>query len=108
MPHTIQWDLAYSHFQTFRNCLPDLIDETCVSEYHAIIDSIEEAGQLNLQDFRIEPNKMLFHMVKARAAEQTASRMRVQYSNSRYCDSDHFSWKLIQLQGFLNSTEQTV
>ena len=23
------------------------------------------------------------------------------------CDSDHFSWKLIQLQGFLNSTEQT-
>jgi hypothetical protein len=52
MRHTTEWALAYSRFQTFRNSLPGLIDEDCVSEYHAIIESLEQAGQSDLDDFK--------------------------------------------------------
>jgi hypothetical protein len=72
MRHTIEWALAYSRFQTFRNSLPGLIDEDCVSEYHAIIESLEPAGQSDLDDFRIDESKLALRMVQARAGEHIA------------------------------------
>ena len=75
MRHTTEWALAYCRFQTFRNSLPGLIDEDCVSE---------------------------FRMVQARAGEHIAPRVGVQYSNKKYCDWEYFCCKLDGLQDFLN------
>jgi hypothetical protein len=106
MRHTTEWALAYSRFQTFRNSLPGLIDEDCISEYHAIIESLEQAGQSDLDDFRIDESKLAFRMVQARAGEHIAPRVGVQYSNKKYCDWEYFCCKLDGLQDFLNRLDQ--
>lgn len=74
MSHT-QWAQAYSHLETFRSSLPGLIDEDCVSEYHAIIKSLEQARQLDLGDFRIDVSKLAFRLVQASAGEHIAPRV---------------------------------
>lgn len=102
MSDTNQWELAYNHFQTFRNNLPGLIDEDCVSEYHAIIDVLERAGQRALDDLRIDASQLEFRLVQSRSGEHIDPRVGVQYSNKRYCDREYFCQKLDQLQAVLN------
>ena len=106
MRHTTEWALAKSRFQTFRCSLPGLIDEDCVSEYHAIIESLEQAGQSDLNDFRIDASKLAFRMVQARTGEHIDPRVGVQYSNKKYCDWEYFCRKLDKLQDFLNRPDK--
>src|SRR5581483_3640739 len=107
MREPIQWERAHSHFQAFRNNLPGIIDEDCVSEYHAIIDALEEAGQGTLGEFRIDASKITFVMVQSRSGEHIDPRVGVQYSNKKYCDREYFCPKLDQLQDILNRPDQT-
>ena len=106
MRQTTEWALANSRFHTFRSGLPDLIDEDCVSEYHAIIDSLEQAGQSDLNDFRVDANKLAFLIMQVCTAEHINPRVRVQYSNKRYCDWEYFCCKLDNLQDFLNRPDK--
>ena len=106
MRHAIEWTLANSRFQTFRCSLPGFIDEDCVSEYHSIIESLEQAGQSDLNDFRIDASKLTFRMVQARTGEHTDPRVGVQYSNKKYCDWEYFCCKLGQLQEFLSRSDK--
>ena len=106
MRQTTEWELANSRFQTFRRGLPGLIDEDCVSEYHALIESLEQAGQSGLNDFRIDASKLAFRMVQACTGEHINPRLRVQYSNKKYCDWEYFCCKLDQLQEFLNRPDK--
>ena len=106
MRHTTEWALANSRFQTFGWSLPSLIDEDCVSEYHAIIESLEQAGQSDLNDFRIDASKLAFRMVQARMGEHIDPRVGVQYSNRKYCDWEYFCSKLDKLQDFLNRPDK--
>jgi len=106
MRQTAELALAKSRFQTFRGSLPGLIDEDCVSEYHAVIESLEQAGQLDLNDFRIDASKLAFRMVQACTGEHIDPRVGVQYSNKKYCDWEYFCRKLDQLQGFLNRPDK--
>src|SRR5262250_3273817 len=106
MRHTTEWAVANSRFQAFRSSLPGLIDENCVSEYHAIIELFAQAGQSDLDDFRIDANKLAFRMVQAHAGEHIAPRVGVQYSNKKYCDWEYFWSKLDELQDFLNRPDQ--
>jgi hypothetical protein len=41
-------------------------------------------------------------MVQARTGEHIDPRVGVQYSNKKYCDSEHFGSKLERLHDFLN------
>lgn len=101
-----QWEAACRRFQTFQRNLPDLIDETCVSEYHAILDALEQAGRRPL-DFRIEESKLTFRLVQAhRAGENIGPRVAVQYSNKKYCDWEYFRRNLDQLQDVLDQRNQ--
>jgi hypothetical protein len=100
-----QWEAAYRRFQTFQKNLPGLIDENCVSEYHAILESLEQAGQRPL-DFRIDDSKMAFRLVQARSGEHIDPRVGVQYSNKKYCDWEYFCRNLDQLQEVLNQRNQ--
>ena len=102
MRRDTDWALANSRLQTFRSSLPGLIDEDCVSSYHAIIESLEQAVQLDLHDFRIDASKLAFRMVHAYAGEHIAPRVGVQYSSKKYCDWEYFRCKLDELQDFLN------
>jgi hypothetical protein len=106
MRQTTEWVLANNRFETFRSSLPSLIDEDCVSEYHAIIDSLEQAGESDLNDFRIDANKLAFRIMQACTAEHINPRVRVQYSNKRYCDWEYFCCKLDKLQDFLNRPDK--
>ena len=105
MRDAIQWEAAYLRFQTFRKNLSGLIDENCVSEYHAILESLEQAGQRPL-DFRIDDSKMTFRLVQARSGEHIDPRVGVQYSNKKYCDWEYFCRNLDQLQEVLNQRNQ--
>ncbi|HLV94098.1 MAG TPA: hypothetical protein VKS44_02815 [Candidatus Acidoferrales bacterium] len=102
----IEWAEANRCLQAFRRSLPGLIDEDCVSEYHAIIDSLEQAGQTNLDAFRIDASKLAFRMLHAYSGEHTAPRVGVQYSNKKYCDWEYFCHKLDELRDFLNHLDQ--
>ena len=106
MRQTTQWALANSRFKLFRSSLPGLIDEDCVSEYHAIIESLEQAGQSDLNDFRIDASKLTFRMVQARTGEHIDPRVGVQYSNKKYCDWEYFCCKLDKLQDFLSRPDK--
>jgi len=79
---TTEWALANSRFHTFRSGLPDLIDEDCVSEYHAIIKSFEKAGQSDLNDFRIDANKLGFRVVKACTGEHQSAHESIATKNT--------------------------
>lgn len=106
MRQTAEWALANSRFQTFRSSLPGLIDEDCVSEYHAIIESLEHSGKLDLNDFKIDASKLEFRLVQARAGEHVDPRVGVQYSNKKYCDWECFCCNLDKLQDFLNRPDK--
>ena len=99
----IEWELAYNQFQAFRNNLRDPINEDCVSEYHTIIESLEAAGEQNLDEFRIDADKMEFLLVQAVSGEHIDPRIGVQYSNKKYCDREYFCGKADQLQKHLRS-----
>lgn len=96
-----EWELAYSQFQVFRNSLRGLIDEDCISEYHRIVESLQQAGDENLDTFRIDKNKMEFLLVQAKSGEHIDPRVGVQYSNKKYCDWEYFWDKIEQLQEHL-------
>jgi hypothetical protein len=102
MRRSADWTLAHRNFRAFRSSLPGLIDEDCVSEYRAILESLKQAGQPGLNDFTIDASELAFRMVQARTGEHIDPRVGVQYSNKKYCDSEHFGSKLERLHGFLN------
>src|SRR5215469_11984126 len=102
MRDQIQWEKAHTHFQTFRKKPPSLIDEDCVSEYHAILDSLEQASERPLDEFRIEVSRMAFLLVQARSGEHIDPRVGVQYSNKKYRNREYFCSMLDRLHAFLN------
>jgi hypothetical protein len=106
MRRATEWAEANRRLQAFRSSLPGLIDEDCVSEYHAIIDSIEQAGQSNLDAFRIDASKLAFRMLHAYSAEHIGPRVGVQYSNKKYCDWEYFCCKLDELRDFLSRVDR--
>jgi len=90
----------------FRKTLPVLIDEDCVYRYHEIVESIEEAANLNLEDFKIDKSKISFTLTRSQTVGVYPPVARVQYSNKRYCDSDYFYQKLDRLQRYLSTAKK--
>lgn len=96
------WAVAYSTFRTFKHNLPLLINEDCVSEYHAILDSLEKAGKLKLDEYQIDPLRLSFRLERSHSANASTPNLSVrtstQYSNKRYCDTEYFHWMLSKVE----------
>lgn len=104
MLHSTEWVLACSRFEIFRKNLPVLIDENCVQQYHAILESLANAGGLDLDRFKIDVQKIAFRMVRTQTADIYPPH-RAQYSNKKYCDADYFGGKLGGLADFLDRSK---
>jgi hypothetical protein len=100
--NTVDWTLAISLCDNFRRSLPGLIDQNCVDRYHEIIESLEGAGDLHLEDCRIHAGKMSFMSVRSHTADIGAPSGRIHYTSHKYCDSTYFWQKLDQLQQYLS------
>src|ERR1700721_426681 len=98
MWNIVAWGMTVSLCENFRKTVPILIDEECVHRYHQIIESIESAGALLLEKFRIEKSKISFLRVRSEAANAYPPSTRIQFTNKKYCDSTYFHQKLGQLQ----------
>ena len=68
MQDRIHWTLARSRLEVFRNNLPGLIDETCVSDYHDIVDALVKAAQIDLSSFKIDSDRLAFNIVRSQSA----------------------------------------
>jgi hypothetical protein len=103
-PH--EWPLAFDVLRAFQNNLPGLIDQDCVAQYNAIIQSLEKTENLDLQDFTVDVQKLSFKVVVAQTADHAYPPRRIQYSNKKYCDIDYFYGKLDGLRAFLIQAEK--
>ena len=95
----------WSLLAAFQKSLPVLIDEECVEQYHKILESLEKDTNISLRDFRIESSCFAFRIAVAQTVDSYRPRP-IQYTNKRYCDSDHFFQKLEGLQHFLNQAKK--
>jgi hypothetical protein len=100
--NTVDWALALNLCENFRKSLPGLIDQDCVDRYHEIIESLEGAGDLHLEDCRIDESKISFMMIRSHTAHSCTPSVMIQYTPHKYCDSTYFYQKLRQLQQSLS------
>ena len=97
------WTSASSRLEVFRTNLPELIDETCVSDYHGIVDALEKAANVDLCSFKIDADRLEFAIVRSQSAEGMYPPEAIQYSNKRYCDRLFFCTQLERLVNFIKS-----
>ncbi len=55
-----KWQSALAHFDAFLSELPRCPAEDDVLRYHDVIDGFEQAGETNLSQFRILPERLSF------------------------------------------------
>jgi hypothetical protein len=106
MWNIVDWGMTVSLCENFRKTVPPFIDEGCVHRYHELIESLESAGDLTLEDFRIEKSKISFLKVRSEAAGAYPPSTRIQYTSKKYCDSTYFHQKLGQLQEYLRAASK--
>jgi hypothetical protein len=97
------WTSACERLEVFRTNLPELIDETCVGDYHGIVDVLEKAANVDLSAFRIDADKLEFAIVRSQSAEGVYPPEAIQYSNKMYCDRLFFCTQLGRLLNFIKS-----
>ncbi len=84
---------AYARLKALRQNAPaGRVEEKFVSEFHAILDLLEKASEVNLKNFRIPASE-----VRRAVAAYSPSTGKV-YSDASYCDRDYF---LVKVDGVL-------
>jgi len=53
-----KWKLALTQFAGFVSGLPGLPDEHDILQFHSIIELFEEAGETDLSQFKIAPDRI--------------------------------------------------
>ena len=96
-----RWNLGLSKLHGFEENLPASIDEECVNHYHAIVAILEEASGEDLSQFKISPDRVKPRIVSVTPGSHYGGPSRVQYSDRRYCDGDHFKSQLAGLLKYL-------
>jgi hypothetical protein len=102
MRRSADWTLAHRNFRAFRAVCRVSSTKIAFPNTARFFESLKQAGQPGLNDFTIDASELAFRMVQARTGEHIDPRVGVQYSNKKYCDSEHFGSKLERLHGFLN------
>jgi phage terminase small subunit len=80
-----RWLIAWSRFEAFRKNPPNWWDEGAVSEFHDIVDSLEEASGEDLSSFRV-PESELKHEIVVRLRATGRRPGRKIMSKKRYVD----------------------
>jgi hypothetical protein len=98
--------MATSSFERFRRNLPVLIDEDFIGQYHSLLDTLQQAGQIDLQAFRIDAANITFRIVRAQSTGLVYPPEKTQYSNKKYCDTDYFSAQVEKAWTFIKGVER--
>jgi hypothetical protein len=96
-------DQALARFEGFRNNLPVTISESCVREYHSILDAITDATKENLEGFKIGDNQLEHKLLAARRRSFSGRPGRVTRSPEKSCDPHRFQ---SQIDGLLHYLER--
>jgi hypothetical protein len=99
--------MAARSFERFRRNLPGLIDEDFIGQYHSLLDTLQQAGQTDLQTFRIDAANVTFRIVRAQSADFVYPPEKTQYSNKKYCDKDYFSAQVEKAWTFIKGGERS-
>ncbi|MGH9642601.1 MAG: hypothetical protein ACRD3Q_09250 [Terriglobales bacterium] len=97
-------DKALALFEGFRSNLPGHISESCVKEYHGIVDAIALAtGEMGWEIFKIGDHELEKKVIGAQRMGFNGRPGHVTYSSDRRCDDDRFQRQLDALSHYLDS-----
>ena len=89
---------AYSRLTALKSNLPKNgwgIDEKFIREYHAVLDKLEEATGLRLEEFRIPDSELQRAVASyAPADPYSGGEEETTYTDERYCSRDYTLSKL--------------
>jgi hypothetical protein len=106
MQNNQKWSLAFALLRGFGGNLPAVPTEDDVAQYHSILESLQEAGELDLTPFRIDPARVNQRAEGGRrAAFGHPGTGRVFYSTKKYCELAHFTTQIESLMLFLQDNQ---
>jgi hypothetical protein len=100
-----KWFLAWSRFDGLRKNPPRRINEGVVSNYHGILDALEEASGKDLAYFRIPDSEVKRVAVSATRGSYSGRPGTVQYSDEKYCEPSYFAQQIAGVSNFFSTLQ---
>jgi hypothetical protein len=101
-----QWASAWARFQAYRKNLPSFFDEEKIKDYHSLVQDLAVASGEFLNDFRIPPDKIKPKVISVRPRPYGGDSGDVQYSSTKYCDTEFARQQIEALSSYLTDWER--
>lgn len=100
-----EWALAWANFDSFKNNLPEEVEDTHVNEYHQILDLMENSSGEDLSAFRIPDDKLEPKILSFQPPRYRGGGGSVRYSGKKTCDRNFMQRKLQALESYFNNIQ---